>query len=884
MDQTASLFTWKDFVSCSNSTISHSPFKVVVHVDQDAFYAQVETVRLKLDHSVPLAVQQWDNLIAVNYAARPYGITRFDTAENAKKKCPELNLAHVQTWKVGEREPKYHEKPEWESHKVCLDMYRNESKKILGILSKYSKLVKKASIDESFVDLTAEIKKKLIQDYSFLGVPPEDLSLPLPTAPTVLWTEELGRVFGEEEGLLSEAKNGGDWDEVFLHYGARIVKEIRNEIFNTLGYTCSAGISRNAMLSKILSSKNKPNKQTVLLNSMVDHYLADVRLSELRLFGGKYGEELGKKLNAEYIKDIRAIPMDELIRILGDRDAQVVWNVCNGIDNSEITNVNNTQSMLSAKNFLRSKLKSSEEAMKWFRVFASDLMSRYMDVEQIKRPKTFVLNVVTGNLRKGRSIPIAPSDAISEEFVYNNAAKLLAQLASAYDIFPIVHLSVSFRNFEDRDTKLQGIESFMQSLTQPKNIEKVSSSTEKGIGTEDNKEGTECVANSSRVELEKKRLKTSKNKPSTGIMSFFENSMKTKCREIPLDDSVYYCEKCSTNIPWEEKQEHDDYHFALEISKESDEVPPASSSNIVTSSSSDSTNVSRPRTYGRKTGDTHAKPTFADTARTGQKRAFMDAFLSSANNSKGLLKSRVSANDRRHSKTNNDMEQLHIDLVNARQTCPECYMEYTQGNEDDENLHSRYHSKIVEGLQVNFTIDPVYTSSASSAADKVYLISSSCNIMDQKKAEDLLSFVNSQLSSSEMEIIGIDGYQSYLYVRRKHCIGFLLVEKIENAYTVPDTEPSLNDASSAVEVRPENKSTKFVLGISRIWVNPAHRHKGIASKLIQCARENFIYGYQIPPTEIAFSQPSESGKRFITTWVKQQRILFPNTSFAVYDN
>jgi hypothetical protein len=50
--------------------------RVVIHVDMDCFYAQVEHRRLKIPSSQPLAVQQWEGLIAVNYAARAKGITR----------------------------------------------------------------------------------------------------------------------------------------------------------------------------------------------------------------------------------------------------------------------------------------------------------------------------------------------------------------------------------------------------------------------------------------------------------------------------------------------------------------------------------------------------------------------------------------------------------------------------------------------------------------------------------------------------------------------------------------------------------------------------------------------------------------------------------------
>lgn len=47
--------------------------------------------------STPLAVQQWDGLIAVNYEARKFGVKRGDRADAARQKCPEIMLVHVET-------------------------------------------------------------------------------------------------------------------------------------------------------------------------------------------------------------------------------------------------------------------------------------------------------------------------------------------------------------------------------------------------------------------------------------------------------------------------------------------------------------------------------------------------------------------------------------------------------------------------------------------------------------------------------------------------------------------------------------------------------------------------------------------------------------------
>lgn len=46
----------------------------------------MEHVRLGIPREVPLAVQQWEGLIAINYAARAAGITRHERVHQAMRK------------------------------------------------------------------------------------------------------------------------------------------------------------------------------------------------------------------------------------------------------------------------------------------------------------------------------------------------------------------------------------------------------------------------------------------------------------------------------------------------------------------------------------------------------------------------------------------------------------------------------------------------------------------------------------------------------------------------------------------------------------------------------------------------------------------------------
>jgi DNA polymerase eta len=122
------------------------PLRVIALCDSDAFYAGCEMVRLRVDPEQPLVVSQWDSIIAVNYPSRKFGITRMDKVKDAQKRCPDLMVVHVATYKEGDPEPGYWENPDTKTHKVgstfeltrgantrlqvSLDLYRRESSRV----------------------------------------------------------------------------------------------------------------------------------------------------------------------------------------------------------------------------------------------------------------------------------------------------------------------------------------------------------------------------------------------------------------------------------------------------------------------------------------------------------------------------------------------------------------------------------------------------------------------------------------------------------------------------------------------------------------------------------------------------------------------------------
>lgn len=157
-----SRFTYRHLAQLAACNPS-SPLRVIAHIDLDAFYAQCEMVRLGVPDDRPLAVQQWQGLIAVNYAAREAGIGRHCNVSEAKQLCPDLIAQHVATWREGDDKWAYRDDAaaNMVSDKVSLDPYRLQSRRILALVEQLlpadQHKVEKASIDEVFVDLSAHV-------------------------------------------------------------------------------------------------------------------------------------------------------------------------------------------------------------------------------------------------------------------------------------------------------------------------------------------------------------------------------------------------------------------------------------------------------------------------------------------------------------------------------------------------------------------------------------------------------------------------------------------------------------------------------------------------------------------------------------------------------
>lgn len=178
-------------------------------------------------------------------------------------------------------------------------------------------------------------------------------------------------------------------------------------------------------------------------------------------------------------------------------------------------------------------------------------------------------------------------------------------------------------------------------------------------------------------------------------------------------------------------------------------------------------------------------------------------------------------------------------------TCPDCGMTYMFKLDEDTKLHAK------------FCASQKYIDFRGWKNEKVVTRVDSGRIIEigtnepkshQKKIDEIISMIDQSLGTPELK----GDYKTYIYVNDNKVYAALICERIETAHQSLDNEIL-------------HKEHKATLGISRIWVHPAHRRQSLATRLFNSARYNFIYGFTIPLEEIAFSQPTDDGKHFATS-------------------
>ncbi|VDL76468.1 unnamed protein product [Nippostrongylus brasiliensis] len=64
-----------------------------------------------------------------------------------------------------------------------------------------------------------------------------------------------------------------------------------------------------------------------------------------------------------------------------------------------------------------------------------------------------------------------------------------------------------------------------------------------------------------------------------------------------------------------------------------------------------------------------------------------------------------------------------------------------------------------------------------------------------------------------------------------------------------------------------------IIGVNRIWTHPHARRKGVASDVLDIVRSRYFTGETVPRHRVAFSDPTDSGRRFAEHYIRYPSLL-----------
>jgi DNA polymerase-4 len=233
----------------------------IIHIDMDCFYAAVEARDNPALRNLPLAVggrpDKRGVIATCNYIAREFGVHSALSSSIAKQRCPNLVIVPPN-----------------------LNKYREVSRQIHAIFSRYTSQIEPLSLDEAYLDVTG-----------------------------------------------SEAYHGS---------GTLIAQAIKNEIKKELKLTASAGVAPNKFLAKVASDWHKPDGLKTIAPEQINDFVFNLPVSAIPGVGKVMYRRL-QNLNIRTCGDLQAIDKSSLLDMFGSIGERL-YNFARGIDDREVVN------------------------------------------------------------------------------------------------------------------------------------------------------------------------------------------------------------------------------------------------------------------------------------------------------------------------------------------------------------------------------------------------------------------------------------------------------------------------------------------------------------------------------------------------------------------
>jgi len=185
-----------------------------------------------------------------------------------------------------------------------------------------------------------------------------------------------------------------------------IAQKIKDDVYNNLGITCSAGVASKKYLAKIASDMNKPDGLTIVPENIIE-FLKPMPVSALWGVGKVTGEALRIR-GLKIIGDIQDVSLEVLVNALGKHTATHLKNLSLGIDDRTVETVHVDKSISNESTYYSDIFDENEILAALYKLVnkvggrlrasgkyatTAQVKLRWSDFKTITRQKTFSMPV-----------------------------------------------------------------------------------------------------------------------------------------------------------------------------------------------------------------------------------------------------------------------------------------------------------------------------------------------------------------------------------------------------------------------------------------------------------------------------------------------------------
>ncbi|MBS7565632.1 DNA polymerase IV [Mucilaginibacter sp. Bleaf8] len=343
-----------------------TPHRKIIHVDMDAFYASVEQRDYPEYRGKPLVVgglpEGRGGVVATaSYEARKFGIRSAMPSKKALQLCPHAIFVR----------PRF-------------AVYKEVSKQIREIFSRYTDLIEPLSLDEAYLDVTT--------------------------------------------------------DKLNIGSAIEIAQQIKNAIQDELQLTASAGVSINKFVAKIASDINKPNGLKFIGPSSIQAFMESLPVEKFHGVGKVTAQKM-KNMGLHTGADLKQLTEDELVKRFG-KTGHFYYKIVRGIDDRAVQPHRETKSMGAEDTFAYDLTEPEEMYAELVKIAqtVTDRLARY----QLKG-RTVTLKIKYSDFKQITRNQSYPAPVGDYETLLTTAKQLLA--ATDLQDVKIRLLGISVSNF-----------------------------------------------------------------------------------------------------------------------------------------------------------------------------------------------------------------------------------------------------------------------------------------------------------------------------------------------------------------------------------------------------------------------------------------------------